>query len=378
MFNRLYILTFFISLTILWGGCNSSAKRKDIANSAPPKEIPEINDSDWNFELIHRVTSGEKQWRIRCKNETFCWAWTTHSILIGEGPNAWRDFYSVPRDSVTKTKIDSVFLESPSLGWMVQDSRLYKTEDGARSWVRVSLPGIENADYSVADIFFDKNHGQLVGGRFQPTAKGDPLINTEVREGKIRIAFILETVDGGVNWRFLQIPRLVGALTELNYWSNAMGIASSRTNLLMTTDNGTNWTDMEKFFPVVESERGSFVSGFFRDDHIGWLLFVGLDFETYFTDNKGKSWSKADWKIESNSNDTSSFPPAPRFGFVDTMRGLFVYDHSMGGELFKTSDGGRTWAQINLPNETFSDIVFTNNGLALVVGDSGVYRVTPK
>ena len=377
MLKRLRLLTAVILLAVLWTGCNSSVQRKNTNDSSPPNSVLEINDSDWELKLVHRFKIGEKRWRVRCNSDNLCWAWTQHSIMISESPSSWRDFYSLPSDRISKTRIDSVFIQTPSIAWTVQNSELYKTQDGARSWDRVVISNIEGTESSVQDIFFNKDHGQAVGGRFQPLAKNDPLINTELREGHIRTAFILETEDG-VSWKYLQIPRLIGALTELDYWDKTLGVASSRNNLLVTTDQGKTWTDMSKYFPTVESERGSFASGFFKDSDMGWLLFVGFDFETYFTDNMGKTWSKAVWKLDSHINDTSSFPPPPRFAFVDAARGLFVYGNSMGGELFKTSDGGKTWAQIKSPDETFSDVVFNKGGAGFIVSDRGIYRVDPK
>lgn len=372
MFEKLRFLTVLILLTLLWSGCNSSASDSLTAN-----RVLETNDSDWDLELVHTFKAAEKHWRLRCKSEDLCWAWTQHSILLGEGPDSWRDFYSLPPNGMNKTGIDSVFMESASIGWMVQNSELYKTHDGGRSWDRVAITTVKDTKIAVQDIFFDKIHGQAVGGRFQPLARNDPLINTELSAGHIRTAFILETEDG-VSWKYLQIPRLIGALTELNYWGRNLGVASSRTNLLLTTDQGKTWTDMRKYFPVVESERGTFASGFFKDRDTGWLLFVGFDFETYFTDNAGKAWSKGVWNLDSHLNDASSFPPAPRFAFVDAARGLFVYGNSMGGELFKTADGGKTWTQIMSPDKTFSDVVFNESGAGFIVSDRGVYRVIQK
>jgi photosystem II stability/assembly factor-like uncharacterized protein len=202
------------------------------------------------------------------------------------------------------------------------------------------------------------------------------LVNTETTRGRIRTAFIIETADGGASWKFEDLPRLIGSFEEINFWESGIGVASSRNNLVFTNDGGKTWISMAKYFRVVDSERARFESGFFLDQNHGWLLFSGFEFEALFTDNGGKSWTKTTWKIESNSNDTSSFPPPVRFVFVDNWHGLFVYNHSYGGELFKTSDGGKTWKLVTTEgfvDMSFTDALYESQGRRLLVGNKGIY-----
>ena len=377
---RYSLLAFVTVLFVGTSGCNSSARQPSLngATNHNTREVDSFKDSDWSINLVRALTSDERQRRVRCKNEQLCWVWDEHSVWIAEGDNSWRNFYAIPAGQASGVRIKSVFLESPSTGWVIQGLALYKIQDGGRSVTRVIIPGLEaNLEGSMMDAFFaDNSRGWIVGGRFEPLGKSDPLINTEVTRGQIRTAYILHTKDGGATWEFVDLPRLIGGLEEINFWSNRIGIAASRSNLVFTNDGGKTWNNMVKYFPSIESERGTFDSGYFLDENHGWLLFTGFDFEALVTNNGGKSWMKTIWKIESKVNDTSSYPPSPRFAFVDETHGIFIYNHFYGGELFKTSDAGRTWSRITAnggAETTFTDAFYESKANGLLVGNKGIY-----
>ncbi len=361
-------------------GCNSPA-RQAIVNRTTNNQNTALNkasDGEWAIDLVRGLPDGIKQRRIRCNKEGLCWVWDENSVWIGDRANSWREFYSVSSGENNGGRIDSIYLESAQIGWVVQNHQLYKTEDGGKSLRRFSVPGLEGDPSStVTDAFFvNGSRGWIVGGKFEPLRKNDPLINTETTRGQIRTAFIIETADGGASWKFEDLPRLIGSFEEINFWESGIGVASSRNDLVFTNDGGKTWIGMAKYFPDIDSERGRFESCFFLDQNRGWLLFTGSEFAALFTDNGGKSWTRTSWKIESKSNDTSSFSPPVRFVFVDNWHGLFVYNHTNGGELFKTSDGGKIWKLVTVAGLTdlsFTDALYESKGRALLVSNKGIY-----
>jgi photosystem II stability/assembly factor-like uncharacterized protein len=383
MVNTLRFLLVMLVVFCLWtSGCSSSAIQPHLntTNQETSKEDSFSKVDDWAIRLVRSLSSDETQRRVRCNTEQLCWVWDEHSVWIAEGTDTWRAFYSIPSGQGGKTRIRSVFVESSLIGWIIQDSALYKTEDGGRSLRRVVVPGLEgNLEGSVTDLFFlDKKHGWIVGGRFGPLKKNDPLINTEITRNQIRTAYILHTSNCGATWEFVDLPRLVGSFEEINFWSKRIGLASSRTSLVFTNDAGDTWISMDKYIPKIDSERGKFESGFFLDENHGWLLFSGFDFQALLTDNGGKSWTKATWKIESTSDDTSSYPPSPRFAFIDSTHAVFVYNHTNGGELFETSDAGKTWRLVTIAgvnDSRFTDVLYESKERALLVGNKGIYSL---
>jgi photosystem II stability/assembly factor-like uncharacterized protein len=367
-FQRYLIAALMSFLVACAGACHSNVSPQNVSKGNSQNDTGEpIGDPEWGFKPLKRLPDDSKQRRVRCNRDRVCWVWNEHTIWIGDAENPWRVFYSLAALQKPNLEINSAYLESAQTGWIVQGHVLYKTEDGGHSLHPVSLPGIESEVRGlITDLsFVDKDHGWIVGGRFEPLRPGDPLINAQMTRGQIRTACIFQTLDGGATWLSANLPRLIGPFDQIDFSEDGVGIASSRNNLVFTNDNGKTWLDLTKYFPSIgkgdESERATFCDAFFLDSKTGWLLFSGFQFEALATGDGGKSWTKTTWPIETHTDDTSSLPPNPRFAFVDNSHGLFVYNHLYGGELFKTSDAGKTWKQIvtsGSNHEVFYDLSF--------------------
>jgi photosystem II stability/assembly factor-like uncharacterized protein len=384
--SHLYWFVVFVSLLSVFGtGCRSNARQPGMGKLSSHENVAAvgIDDATWKFDLVEKLPDERTQRRIRCNKDRLCWVWDKQSIWIGEGVNPWRQFCTTPSGQNKDANLNSVYLESSQIGWIVQGHALYKTEDGGCSLRRVSVPELEGGMMGtiMSVSFVDKDHGWIVGGRFEPLRKDDPKINTEITRGQIRTACMFQTLDGGASWNLQNLPRLIGSFDEVNFWENEIGLASSRSHVVFTNDGGKVWTDMARHFPRIENERGAFESAIFLDRSNGWLLFSGFEFEALATISEGKSWSRAIWRIESQSSDTSSLPPPPRFVFVDKSHGLFVYNHLYGGELFKTANAGKTWEQVTpdrSKDEVFYDLVFQKGSGGFLVSSKAIYAFNVK
>lgn len=380
-----YLIAALMSFLVACAGaCHSNVRPQNVSegNSQNDTEEP-IGDADWGFKSLNRLPEDSKQRRVRCNRDRVCWVWNEHTIWIGGAENPWRVFYSSADSPDTKVEINSVYLDSAQTGWIVQGHVLYKTEDGGHSLHPVSVPGIEGEVRGlITDLsFVDKDHGWIVGGRFEPIRTGDPLINAQMTRGQIRTAFIFQTLDGGTSWNSADLPRLIGPFDQIDFWDDGVAIASSRNNLVFSNDNGKTWLDLRKYFPSIgkgaDRERATFCGGFFLDSKNGWLLFSGFQFEALATRDRGKSWTRTTWPIETQTDDTSSLPPSPRFAFVDNSHGLFVYNHVYGGELFKTSDAGKTWKQIVVTgknDEVFYDLFFEKSIGGVLASNTRIHK----
>ena len=86
----------------------------------------------------------------------------------------------------------SQFFLNESLGWMVTDGGVWRTQEAGRDWRK-----IKSAKWMNEVQFFDENHGFLTGRRKQ----------------------ILETLDGGKNWNKLAILEKVESTADYTAFS---------------------------------------------------------------------------------------------------------------------------------------------------------------
>ncbi len=86
----------------------------------------------------------------------------------------------------------SLFFLNESLGWMVTDGGVWRTQEAGRDWRKIKSAKLMN---KVA--FFDENHGFLTGRRKQ----------------------ILETLDGGKNWTKLAVLEKVESTADYTTFS---------------------------------------------------------------------------------------------------------------------------------------------------------------
>jgi photosystem II stability/assembly factor-like uncharacterized protein len=371
--ERYFILLMGVMVFAISGlGCRSLSHPL----KAPERPIPPpILDPDWSFIRVSDPLPALTNGRIKCNANKLCWSWNEHNILVSENGASWRQFYSS-----TSQRLSSVCLLSSGSGWIVADSNLYFSDDAGVTLRQISVAD-KSEEIVIRSVFFgDNDHGWVSGGQFAPLQKDDPIINSQVTRGKASLLTIYETTDRGATWQRQALPRRVGTFNEIHFWNSMLGVASERTYLFMTRDGGDHWVDLRKELPTIESDLeqtgpAQYQSGFFLDQQKGWFLFSDFEFEAVVTRNGGKPWKKVTWKAESSSQDSASYPPPVRFVFVDELNGLMVYSHSDGGELFKTSDGGRNWEAIYLLKpHAFYDI-FSGEAGTFLVGSEGIYSV---
>jgi photosystem II stability/assembly factor-like uncharacterized protein len=352
--------------------CASSGSQVS-QKAAPEKPADHLkwSDSEWSLTPVAQLQSaGDSPRRLRCNKNALCWSWDDDSVWVSTNDDRWRLFHHA------EEQIYGVYLQSATSGWIAKDRILYKTDDGGATLKQI-FPTSGVQDVLISSVYFaDENQGWAGGAKLEQIRKDDPVINTDIDRNRLRISQIYETRDGGQTWSEARLPRFSGFLDELTFSEKGIGIAGTRRNLVFT-NGGANWIDFQKYFPKVdENERGNFLSAFFSDDR-GWLLFAGFEFEVWQTADKGGSWKKSVWHIESKSTDTASRPPAPRFLFVDERHGLFLYNHTNDCEVFKTSDSGKTWTPIQVQatdDERFYDLALQSQAKGFLVGSKGVYR----
>jgi photosystem II stability/assembly factor-like uncharacterized protein len=198
-----------------------------------------------------------------------------------------------------------------------EDSRIYKTLDGGRSWI-LQFKNPEREGFFDAIAFRDESHG---------LALSDPV------NGRFRL---VTTDDGGSHWKRLDAPALPPALP------NEGAFAASGTCLVT------------------------------RGDGDAWFATGGAKYGRVFhSRDRGRTWTVSNTPIAAGSPSAGIFSIA----FRDRNHGVIV-----GGDYRKpsepgrnaavTSDAGKTWTSIATPLPYRSGVAWGNN-CWIAVGTSG-------
>jgi len=189
----------------------------------------------------------------------------------------------------------------------------------------------------VTNIYFlDKNKGWATGSVF--------------RDGPNK-AFATETTDGGRNWKFHFINNYTGA-GDPYFFDMQTGIIAGNV-IHKTTDGGQNWTN-RMIGPDEPSYGVSTVT--FVNQSIGWA--AGSFGAVAKTTNTGRSWQYLNLGYEDY-----------RFERIHTVGDKLIW--ILGPEkLIKSTDGGNSWNQIELPSRfRYYDTYFFDDKNGWIGGD---------
>ena len=226
-------------------------------------------------------------------------------------------------------KLFDVFFATAEEGWVsggtseVRGGIILHTQDGGSHW-QLEYGDPESSDYAVVKMrFLDSTHGWAM-------------------QGTGSAAHLLHTTDGQ-NWN------LAGTIPEhtVDYMfiSETDGVALESHQILKTSDGGGSW------HPVADCEATAQMQGLARRLDCQWVRLqfvsrttayaVGYNGEAKHvvflarTDDGGASWSL----ITSEAADD----PQDAF-FIDENVGYIRTGFPDTGQIFKTTDGGKTWA----------------------------------
>ncbi|HKQ52390.1 MAG TPA: YCF48-related protein [Pyrinomonadaceae bacterium] len=257
-------------------------------------------------------------------------------LLIGTMAHAeW-----VTQQSGTTVRLRGVSTVSQRVAWASGDKGTFaRTVDGGRNWTSGTVPGAEELDFRDVDAF-DAETAYLLS----------------IGEGEK--SRIYKTTDGGRHWELqFKSERAAAFFDSMAFWDRERGIAVSdpvdgRFIVIQTADGGKTWkeTPADGMPPALEGEGAFAASGtciavegrtnawFATGGPRGARVFRSLD--------GGRTWAAAVTPIVSGKS-------AGVFSitFWDARRGVVVGgDYTQEGEAVDnvavTTDGGRTWALI--------------------------------
>lgn len=182
-------------------------------------------------------------------------------------------------------------------GWGLTEGAVVRTADGGLTWYNLTPPGLTEVGYRVSAFFLDASHAWILAP--------DP--NDFMYAGTL-----YRTTDGGLNWAAVAVSFGGGHLTFLdpsNGWMLAdLGVAtgSNAVAVFQTADGGATWTQTFINDPTQPGASNS-------------LPLSGLKYALTPLDMQ-----------------------------VAWVGGVIYAPETV--YLFKTTDGGRTWAQVSLPS----------------------------
>jgi photosystem II stability/assembly factor-like uncharacterized protein len=286
----------------------------------------------------------------------------------------------------------------PSQGSLVPIGLVtFRTADGGKSWQRgalLSTPLQEGLE-SFTLYFVDATHGWLLKGTvadgvlFATTDGGlhwrlvstrfdgaDPhacaasamafaspafgWLSVECPEGASLVARLLVTHDGGSTWSIESLPlaanETVSAPPVVFDEQNALLLVDDGRGggrVLMTSDSGVSWRaralpgEAQLSVNFVDPKHGWAVAGpssWFLKTAAGLPSEPDVPLPLYRTDDGGLSWSA----VRTSATIDSSQGRVSNLYFVDQKHGFMERVSATTGRtlLFKTTDGGHTWASI--------------------------------
>ncbi len=168
---------------------------------------------------------------------------------------------------------------------------------------------------------------------------------------------IYKTTDYGKSW-ILQNGNISSRLNEIHMVNEFTGyIVGDSSVVLKTSNGGTTW----ELLDLGLTYSASLISVYFIDELKGWIS--GGFSSVFYTKDGGQSWSTfefwwADWVGD--------------IQFTDSLTG-----YRAGRFVQKTTDGGKTWDDLNLPLvSNYNDVFFINKDTGWVICENQLSQTT--
>lgn len=240
--------------------------------------------------------------------------------------------------------IEDISFVNENVGYVVGYHEVYKTVNGANSWILSVANIFSNGPRLVH--FIDQNVGFIAG-------------SSSEFDFPIKVA---KTINGGFSWTITELEgndQTFSYGRDLYFLDDNIGfLVCNGGSVYRTIDQGLNWER------VYNDPGEDFSAIHFPTAAIGFMVPV-FGNEIYRTINGGNTWSAM--PLNGNYNMTDVY-------FLDSQTGFITCTYS---KILKTTDGGLTWSETNFgTQDAFSAIAFTNYNTGYVVGSNGTLVTT--
>lgn len=250
-------------------------------------------------------------------------------ILISEnGGESWSTMLSP-----TTNNIWNMQMITDNIGWMVGESATaLKTTDAGLTWIQQPMPHTTLPYWDVS--FIDTNYGYIA----------------------CNSAIILKTTNGGIDWQIQTAGDYRGLYTVYSFDSLKVIAGGGFGKIVITTDGGSNWTQM----PDLQGNGNINRIKFFNSLN-GFLVTTAGNFQT--TDG-GYTWI--------NRNDLHNSTVTWNIDFPDLQSGYIV-----GSEMFlvKSTDTGLSWSQ-TIIRDDFLNVYFKDSQNGFINSNEKIYKTT--
>ena len=369
------------------------------------------SDSGGTWSVVN-IGSSENLNSVNIFSDKIIISSSTKFYSSADGINWNSSLYNIPNPSISK----AVFT-SNSEGHIYSLGKIYKTTDGGITWINTftysSTPNDLNLLY-----FKNRNEGyinfghsnfyktidagqswSLVSGKFSYAIKSVYFTDQNSGFAVGEYGNIYKTIDNGVSWTNYPESYFANNEKDLNsvfFTSQNEGFAVGNNGIILKTmDSGISWVKYS--FSYDSISKLQLVNGFYylqggndiykSADKIAWqkltspivpnLYYNLIDFQvindskiyslvgtggsSYFakSNDNGKSWT-----VLENSNAGASV-----LQFLNENIG-----YRTGSAMYKTTDGGLTWATISGPY--MHDVHFINENIAFGIKDNKLYKTS--
>ena len=293
--------------------------------------------------------------------KTILLVWFCLLIFVVAADAQWQ------RQSVdTKASLRGLSVVNENVIWASgTDGTFLRTVDGGKNWTVGAVKGAEKLDFRDVEAFDAKTAYLLSIGAGETSR-------------------IYKTTDGGASWT-LQFanknPKVF--LDAFAFWDERNGIAmgdpvDGKFFLLGTNDGGKNWREIDtsKMPAAIIGESAFAASGTCiatNGKSDVYLVTGGAAARVFRSNNKGKSWTVAATPIVSGASGAGIFSIAwQNQTNAVIVGGNYEKPNEAANNSAFTTDGGKTWAQGKGLKGYRSGVGFTNDGIVVAVGSSGL------
>jgi photosystem II stability/assembly factor-like uncharacterized protein len=281
-------------------------------------------------------------------------------------------------DTPAPPEINTQLVESPAFvdirffneldGWGVTETYIVRTNDGGITWYNVTPPDLEEIGSTVQTFILDKDHAWVQ----------KPDFNNFPNNG-----LLYHTADGGLTWSISSTPFSGGDLSFIdadNGWMLAdlgVGAGSNAVAVFQTGDSGETWTRTYTNDPNDPEAADSLPLGGLKSDlvpinmqtaWVGGVIYSPGTVYLFRTDDGGQTWAPVSLELPAGAEEFELGIDRDQLHFVSASDGYLIV--RMSGDstqtaVYVTSDGGDTWTLMPtlIPNAGQSDFLSAEEGI---------------
>ena len=250
------------------------------------------------------------------------------------GGATWQQINSIPSGSWRQ--IDFV---TASVGFMGSNGAMVRTSDGGATWsLRSGFPD--------CPVIYGMDFRDVQVG----LAGGEKVSGNDAGPG------IFKTTDAGVTW----VRKFPQAANDVLWLNATTAITTVGVSIYRSTNAGETWSEISRRISTGLAEMTLLPNG--------TVVGVSLAGDAWRSMDGGSNWTRTLVGL-------GALPAVWNISFFDNQLGAIV---GQSGFIFKTTDGGLTWAMLNngIGGVEFRDLEMFDDSAGLAVGDNGYFLRT--